>query len=51
MVQANIPEILELGHSRNFELKILATGMCSTSQIVSHTLLIKHLRHKKMAKI
>ena len=26
------------GHSRNFEPKFLATGMCSASQIVSHIL-------------
>ena len=38
VVQTNIPEILEWGHSRNFEPKILATGMCSASQIVSHIL-------------
>ena len=34
VAQTNIPEILEWGHSRNFEPKILATGMCSASQIV-----------------
>ena len=34
VVQTNIPEILEWGHSRNFEPKILVTGMCSASQIV-----------------
>ena len=37
VVQTTIPEILEGGHSRNFEPKILATGMCSASEIVSHT--------------
>ena len=38
VVQTNIPEILEWGHSRNFEPKILATEMCSAPQIVSHIL-------------
>ena len=38
VLQTNIPEILEWGHSRNFELKFLATGMCNVSQIVSHIL-------------
>ena len=38
VLQTNIPEILEWGHSRNFEPKILVTGMCSASQIVSHIL-------------
>ena len=38
VLQTNIPEILKWGHSRNFEPKILATGMFSASQIVSHIL-------------
>ena len=38
VLQTDIPGILEWGHSRNFEPKILVTGMCSASQIVSHIL-------------
>ena len=38
VLQTNIPEILEWEHSRNFEPKFLATGMCSASQLVSHIL-------------
>ena len=41
--QSNIPEILEWGHSWNFGPKILAIGMCSASQIVSHTLRVWRL--------
>ena len=40
VVQTNIPEILEWGHSRNFEPKILATGMCSVSQIVQFFIIL-----------
>ena len=42
--QTNIPEILEWGHSRNFEPRILATGMCNASQIVSHILRMWRLK-------
>ena len=45
MAQTNIPEILEWGHSRNFEPKILTTGMYYASQIVSHTIRVWRL-HK-----
>ena len=34
----------EWGQSRNSEPKILATGMCSASQIVSHTLSVWRLK-------
>ena len=46
VVQTNIPEILEWGHSRNFEPKILATGMCSASQIASHILRMWRLMNR-----
>ena len=40
----NIPQMLGGGGlSSNFEPKILATGMCSASQIVSHTLRVWRL--------
>ena len=39
VLQTNIPEILEWGHSRNFEPKILPTGMCIASHVVSHILM------------
>ena len=35
--------VQRVGHSRNFEPKILATGMCSASQIVSHILRVWRL--------
>ena len=38
VLKTNIAEILEWGHSRNFEPKILPTGMCNASQIASHIL-------------
>ena len=48
VLQTNIPEILEWGHSRNFEPKILPTGMCSASQIVSHILCMWRLTSSKL---
>ena len=39
---------LSWGHSRNFEPKFLPTGMCSASQIVSHTLRVWRINQWQM---
>ena len=41
VLETNISEILQRGHSRNFEPKILVTEMCSASQIVSHIMYVE----------
>ena len=38
LLQTNIPEILEWGHSRDFEHKFIPLELATASQIVSHTL-------------
>ena len=43
VVQTNIPEILEWGHSRNFEQNICQALEALVSQIVSHTLRVRRL--------
>ena len=37
VLQTNIPEILEWGHSRNFEHKFIILEIATASKIVSHT--------------